>query len=616
METIKSHLKKYVFLKVSPFGYFLMFLQFYYLYQVFVTNDVGGFSFSVFSIVLIFASMYTVYFLFQLISLIFGFNRLAIAIAGYVYILLYGLLVSYQFEAGQQFYFSIFADNISSAFSMEAFDVMYGSLHHPTLMYVPAFILIFIIFELWKKSISKGRQTEFIKRRLVVAASIYLAIVVIPVDSYDPYVNFFRSVVNYYTNSKNIKVSLNKGEYPFVNNGESFNNISVPYIKKPNVYLIMVESLNTSSIDKKDNGVYHTPFLNQLKNNSVYVENFYGNSVQTAKGHFSILFGMIPSLQGKVFTKFKDLKIRSVADYMKKSGYETSVYSSFHNPNFDNTHGFLMTRGFDSFQIVDKYLTEEEKSKKFNWGTEDVTFYKHFFDYYQEYLNDDNPHFVALKTSVSHFPFTCVHKEDRAVYSEPKKLKHRYANAIHMSDKGLELFYNELKTRGMLKDSIIIITADHAFPMGEHNNYHLEAGYHEESFRIPLFIVWDGKLKPQKIKKAYSQLDIIPTIFDLLDINPGENSFIGQSVFDKEKDNPLYLIQSYAKHYEVVSYPLKYRFNEKLAKEYVYDLVKDPMERTNIASSISKDKMEYFRKNLRRIYLHQLALKENQITKN
>lgn len=612
MEFMKSKVKKYVVHKMSPFGYFLMFLQFYYLYQVFVTNDVGGFSFSAFSIVLILVSMYTVHYFFQVISILFSFNRLAMALAAYIYILLYGLLAAYQFQAGQQLNFSVLADNFSSAFSLEAINVMYESLHHPTLLYIPLFILTFIVFEIWKKSISKGTHTDSLKRKFIVSIAIYLTIIVIPIDSYDPYINFFRSAVNHYVRSGSIKVALKDGEYPFLNDGKRFDHISIPYNKKPNVFLVMVESLNTSSLGKKDNGVYHTPFLNDLRSNSVYVENFYGNSVQTAKGHFSILFGMIPSQQGKVFTRFKDTRIDSIATSMKDNGYDTSLFSAYHNPNFDNTHDFIMARGFGRFQTVDKYLTAEEKARKFKWGTGDVTYYKHFFDYFDEIKKSGKPQFVALKTSVSHFPFKCVHPENRAVYPNPKKLKHNYANAIHMSDKGLELFYNELKTRDMLKDSIVIITSDHSFPMGEHNNYHLEAGYHEESFRIPLFVLWEGKLKPQVIKRAQSQIDIAPTIIDMLSLDVGKNNFLGQSIFAKKKDDPIYLVQSYAKHYEIVDFPLKYRYFEKLGKEYVYDLAKDPMEEDNIISSVSGEKMKYFREHLKKIYLHQLTLKNDR----
>ena len=75
--------------------------------------------------------------------------------------------------------------------------------------------------------------------------------------------------------------------------------------------------------------------------------------------------------------------------------------------------------------------------------------------------------------------------KDRLIYSTPKTIQQHYANSIRLVDLGIETFYNELKKRQLFDDSLVIITADHAFPLGLHGNYHLEAGYHEDSFRIP-----------------------------------------------------------------------------------------------------------------------------------
>ena len=90
--------------------------------------------------------------------------------------------------------------------------------------------------------------------------------------------------------------------------------------------------------------------------------------------------------------------------------------------------------------------------------------------------------------------------------------------------------------------------------MGEHGIYHQEAGYYEESFRVPFMIHWPQKIKPQIIEKAFSQMDIAPTILDLLDANVSKNSFMGNSIFSKEP-HPIFLIQPYGKHLSVVRWP-------------------------------------------------------------
>ena len=83
-----------------------------------------------------------------------------------------------------------------------------------------------------------------------------------------------------------------------------------------------------------------------------------------------------------------------------------------------------------------------------------------------------------------------------------------------------------------MKDSLVIIVGDHAFPLGEHGNYSLESGYHEESFRVPFFIVWNDVLAPTQLSRASSQLDIAPTILDLMAI-PQPEEMTGKSLISQ-----------------------------------------------------------------------------------
>ena len=201
---------------------------------------------------------------------------------------------------------------------------------------------------------------------------------------------------------------------------------------------------------------------------------------------------------------------------------------------------------------------------------------------------------------------------DRHVYTNPQSINQHYANSVRMVDDGIRRFYEELKKRDLYESSIVIITGDHAFPLGEHGNYHLEAGYHDDSFRIPFFLTWPDHLKPQVIRSARSQLDINPTILDLLNISQSNSHFIGHSIFDGQEQRPIYLVQPYAKHFSVIKYPFKYRFFAKTEQEYVYDLEKDPMETKSITKTVPTELMDHFRQELKKIYLSHEVLEKNQ----
>ena len=356
-------------------------------------------------------------------------------------------------------------------------------------------------------------------------------------------------------------------------------------------------------------------YLNQLESQSVTLKRFYGNSVQTAKGHFATLFSMIPSLKGKAFVKYPDLKIDSIASALKQHGYETRFFSAFHSKTFDNTANFLLKRGFQHYDVLRPMLSEEEYSKKFRWGVEDRVYFKHFFNYFDANQNSGStPQFYTLSTIVNHFPFNSVPDGLSVIHSEPDSLNEDYENSVHLTDKGIALFFEELKKRNLIEKSIIIITGDHAFPMGEHGNYHLEAGYHEESFLIPFFLLWEGKLVPQKLDKVGSQLDIAPTILDLLSLSVKDHNFQGHSIFNPQKGNYyIPLIQPYAKHFSLIQYPYKYRFFSKTQSKYLYDLDKDPMEQENSIRVLSEKERETFMQGMCRLYLTQKAIELNQI---
>ena len=137
-----------------------------------------------------------------------------------------------------------------------------------------------------------------------------------------------------------------------------------------------------------------------------------------------------------------------------------------------------------------------------SWGLTDASFYKCFFDYFDTLLKESptKNQFVFLPTIANHFPFNSLKPHQQYLYKPSDGFKQDYLNSAHLSDRGLQVFFDELKKRGLSKDVLVIITADHAFPMGEHNNFHLEAGYHEESFRIPFSWFGMGTCFLKKLK--------------------------------------------------------------------------------------------------------------------
>lgn len=593
-------------------------LQFYYLYQLYVFPDIGGFSFTWATVGLVILSIFTVILLFQVIASLFSFSRIGLIISGLVYLILYGLLVSYHFGAKELLEWSIIADNLNIAFSRESLTVILHSLDTGGLIYIGVFSILFGILEYYKKFISKSKQEKPYWAKVFIGLVIYLALLFSPINSYDPFINFFRSVYYHYFRDASIKVVIPPDQYPFCNKGTSFLHTNLKG-SKPHIFLILVESLNANVIDRTEpNGKSVTPFLNQLKNESIYIPHFYANSIQTAKGHFAILFSVIPSISGKVYQKYPDINLKSIGSVLQKAGYDTMFFEAHDNIHFDNTHYFLTHHGFNKVKTVTKYLNDDDNKTSSIWGVSDENFYKGFFDYW-DHKKFKKPQFIVLSTIANHYPFEIPQTESDRIYPPSSELKNptrwmkqNYANSVHLTDRALKQFFEELKKRNLLNKSIIIMTGDHPFPLGEHGNYHLEAGYHEESFRTPFFLMWEGHLKPRILKDAFSQMDIAPTLVDLLSLEIGKNQFGGISIFDANPRHPIFCIQPYGKQLCVIAYPLKYRFHEKTNREFLYNLETDPLETTNIISKATSEQKTFFRSQIQHIYLNQDALRKDQ----
>ena len=296
--------------------------------------------------------------------------------------------------------------------------------------------------------------------------------------------------------------------------------------------------------------------------------------------------------------------------FFKYNGYDTSVFSAYYKKRFDRTDSFLLNNGFDRFDVVKPMLSDVDLADRLRWGVKDKVFYRHFFDYFESRIaNSQAPQFLFLPTIANHFPFNSLKPHQRHLYPNPEGFKQDYANSVHLTDRGLQYFFEELHRRGLDQDVLVVVTGDHAFPMGAHQNFHLEAGYHEDSFRIPFFMVWKGVLAPQKLEGAFSQMDVLPTMIDLLELKFSKSSFQGESLFVKDRVLPIFLIQPYGKHLSVVRYPYKYRLHTKTMQEYIYNLEKDPMETANLFKLVDKEMIIQFRQDMQQIFANQKLLK-------
>ena len=90
------------------------------------------------------------------------------------------------------------------------------------------------------------------------------------------------------------------------------------------------------------------------------------------------------------------------------------------------------------------------------------------------------------------------------------------------------------KKQEWYKNTVFVIIADHCASSAGNTELPLD------KYRIPAMIFSEDFIKPQKFTKTMSQIDVMPTLFGLLNFNY-QSEFLGQDVFTNEFQPKAYI---------------------------------------------------------------------------
>ena len=165
-----------------------------------------------------------------------------------------------------------------------------------------------------------------------------------------------------------------------------------------------------------------------------------------------------------------------------------------------------------------------------------------------------------------------------------------YDNKVLQADDMIRQIFEALDRKGYLKNSIVIITADHGQGLGEHGvSGHVDWLY-DPQVSVPL-IIYDDSISLYHNLTFARHIDIAPTIVDRLGL-PKPESWMGMSLLQNgiapysyhetgknglETKLAKYMI---IEHQDSVLY--KYIFTAGFKQEELYELISDPSESNNL----------------------------------
>lgn len=301
-----------------------------------------------------------------------------------------------------------------------------------------------------------------------------------------------------------------------------------PELKK-NVVLISIESLSADFLAHYGNSQKITPFLDSLAEKSLMFTNLYATGNRTVRG-LEALTLCIPPTAGESIIKRENNKNKfTTGSVFKSKGYEVKfLYGGY--SYFDNMEDFYKGNGYD---IVDRNSFKPSEITFANvWGVADEDMAEKAVAIMNQEGKSGKPFFNHWMTVSNHRPFT--YPEGRI--NIPGNAKSR-EGGVKYTDYALRKFFEMAKKEDWYKNTVFVIVADHCAS---------SAGKTElpvDKYRIPGMIFSEGFIQPRKFNQVMSQIDVMPTLFGLLNFSY-TSKFLGQDVF-KESFQPKAYIATY-----------------------------------------------------------------------
>jgi len=334
---------------------------------------------------------------------------------------------------------------------------------------------------------------------------------------------------------------------------------NIPYYKKQkqlsgiynlppetNVILIQVESLDAKIIDYRQQGKQISPFLNKLKDNGLYFENFYSQKVNGSfDADLSTLTSLYPVNRSYVFRDIDLSAFQSLPLLLKEKGYQTMA---FHNNdrNFFNRAEAYPDLGFDHFYSQRNFREEIfPVPQERGLGVNDYDFFNTAAERIKQAAAEKKPFFAYLISLTSHTPFDFYPEQAVEDFAEVNNnLLQNYFKSISFVDKSLQNFYSKLEAAGVMENTLLVIYSDHE---SELKTMEYESGREFTLWRnvklpyhIPLFIK-HPQLKSSIFEREGTTTDIAPTVLDLLGFKKLPEQFVGSSLFLEREDPILFL---------------------------------------------------------------------------
>lgn len=325
----------------------------------------------------------------------------------------------------------------------------------------------------------------------------------------------------------------------FMNDKGTKQNEYTGYYKGKNLILFMAESFNEIAVSKE-----LTPNLYKMANSSFVFKNFYTPTIySTIGGEFQELSGLYAQ-NLDVLTKFRagtNYYPTGLSTIFEEEDYNTFAYHDSFS-TFQNRDSYLKALGFDNFEGCESTKNE---MNCYPWPGSDEEMIEVT---YENYINSEEPFMVFYASVSGHGDYT---SSSAYYYKYKDKLDEYYGKEVPVESKAyvagqMELdaalgrLLEILEENGKLEDTVIALVGDHApYYLYEKDMKYINAlSSYKRDNKIELFhsnfILYNSETPKTVIEKVGSQIDVIPTLYNLFGLKYDSRLYAGNDILSTE----------------------------------------------------------------------------------
>jgi len=293
------------------------------------------------------------------------------------------------------------------------------------------------------------------------------------------------------------------------------------------VVLISIDALRADSLGPYGAARPTTPFLDRLAERAVVFENAFCEIPSTLPSHLSMFTGLYPTEHGVLPPSgVLSAAIPTLPELLAAGGVRTFGHSE--GGYVQGGYGFA--RGFEEWSDT-PYAADTDVERTFGRGLDSLARVgpgERFFLFLHTYTVHDPyappaayaERFGARSLPPGAFPatgpdFAAYNRGERAL--APGALAAYgalYDAEIRYLDDVLERFFAGLESRGLARDTTVILTSDHGEELHEHGRF-VHTQVYPECLRVPLVVVHPDRTAPRRVHALTEIVDLAPTILEL-----------------------------------------------------------------------------------------------------